>query len=58
MKSYQLNIFTVKGSRATQELSCVTKAASKKAAKEIAVNIISDNKDRYDSVKLRSIQKI
>lgn len=58
MKSYQINIFATKGSRITNELSCVTKARSKKEAKEIAESIISDNKYKYDSVKLQSIDNL
>ena len=58
MKAYQIEIFATKDSRATQELSCITKSKSVKECKVLAKQIIDQNKDKYDSIKLQRIFKI
>lgn len=58
MKAYQINIFTVKGSRSSNELSCVTKVGSRIEAKRLAEGIVEENNGKYDKIRLLSVKRL
>jgi len=58
MNTYQINIFSINGSRGSNDLSCVVKSETLKSAKELAKTIIEENINKYDSIKLKNVIKL